>query len=77
MDITQVFQVLQNIFDMLVTLFDFLLGFIEDIVYVATLLPDIVSDVSTLITSFIPAPVLSIILACVTLTVVYRVLGRD
>lgn len=62
---------------MLVTLFDFVIGLIEDTVYIATLLPQLVASVIQSITLFIPAEALVIVTAMITITVIYRVLGRD
>lgn len=74
---TNVFKILQNLFDMLKTAFDFAIGIIEDIVYISTLLPKLVANMISTITIFIPAPALVFITSLITLTVIYRVLGRD
>lgn len=74
---SSVFNLLQDLFEILQTSFNFLLSFLEDLVFVAKLLPQMVSNAAALITSFIPAPALAVILALITLTVVYKILGRD
>lgn len=75
--LANIFKILQNIFDMLVTLFDFLIGIIQDTVYIASLLPELVAGVIESVTLFIPAEALVVVTAMITLTVLYRILGRD
>lgn len=75
--LSNVFGVIQNVFDLLKSFVLFIVEFLQDVVYVASLLPSLVADITSVITAFIPAPVLGLILGLLSITVLYKVLGRD
>lgn len=71
------FDLLQTIFNMLKNLFDIALSLFEDLVYIINLLGSVVTMVPSFIGAFIPAGVIGVIAIMLSVTVVYRVLGRD
>lgn len=73
----KLFSLVQNLFELIKTVVEFVIDFIGDLVYIATLLPNLVTQGVKLITAVIPAPVVTLLVAFITLTVVYRVAGRD
>lgn len=69
-----------NFFDTLIeyikTAFDFLVGVIEDIVYITKLAYDYLSDLPRLF-GFLPVEIVSILLIIFGIVVIYKVLGRE
>ena len=57
--------------------FDFIVGVIEDLIYVGKLLSNAVDSVLPLIISFFPDYLISIISAFICVAVIYKVLGRE
>lgn len=57
--------------------FDFVVGIIEDLIYVIKLLGNASESVFPLIISFFPDYVLSILAVFIVVAVVYKILGRE
>lgn len=57
-------------------LIDFVIGFIEDIIYVVTLCGAFVLKIPTLF-SWLPAPAIAIIVIIFGIVVVYKITGRE
>lgn len=58
------------------SLVDFVVGFIEDIVYVVKLCASFVAKIPLLF-SWLPAPALAIIIIIFSVVVIYKVMGRE
>lgn len=71
--IKNVFLSFSNIVSSLV---DFVVGFIEDIVYVVKLCASFVAKIPLLF-SWLPAPALAIIIIIFSVVVIYKVMGRE
>lgn len=55
---------------------DFLLGLIEDVAYVVQLTAEFVLQIPNYL-SWLPAPVLAIIVSIFVVVVIYKILGRE
>lgn len=71
-----IFNLIKGLVEFVSTVVGFVFKLIEDLVYVVGLLtetgPKLVSYLS-----FLPAQVLSIFAACLTVIVIYKIVGRD
>lgn len=67
---------IQGISDMLLTLWDFVIDFFEDIAYVVELTTSFVVGIPTYF-SWLPAELLALIVAIFGVVVIYKVLGRE
>lgn len=56
--------------------FDFVLGFFEDIVYIIKLTGSFVAKLPQFF-SFLPAPVITLLISIFAVVVIYKVLGRE
>lgn len=74
------FQVLKNFFlsigSVITGLVDFVIGFIEDIVYVVKLCASFVAKIPSLF-SWLPAEVLAIVVITFSVVVIYKIMGRE
>lgn len=57
-------------------LVDFVVGFIEDIVYVVKLCTSFVAKIPKLF-SWLPAPVLGVVVLIFSVVVIYKIMGRE
>lgn len=71
------FKVLNQIFDIITQLFEFVWKLIQDLIYIITLLPKLVVKIPDLLNAFMPGACVSILLVLVSVTVIYRIMGRD
>ena len=62
--------------DVITSLVDFVIGMVEDIVYVITLLGEFVTQIPEYF-SWLPAEALVLVVAIFGLVVIYKVLGRE
>lgn len=65
-----------SIGNVITSLVDFVVGFIEDIVYVVKLCASFVAKIPLLF-SWLPAPALALIIIIFSVVVIYKVLGRE
>lgn len=74
------FQVLKNFFlnigSVITGLVDFVIGFIEDIVYVVKLCTNFVAKIPSLF-SWLPTEVLAIVVITFSVVVIYKIMGRE
>lgn len=74
------FQVLKNFFlsigSVITGLVDFVIGFIEDIVYVVKLCTSFVAKIPSLF-SWLPTEVLAIVVITFSVVVIYKIMGRE
>lgn len=56
--------------------FDFLIQMIKDVVYVVTLCNDFVKKIP-LMFSWLPSPIVSVIVIIFAIVVIYKILGRE
>lgn len=62
--------------DLIVGLVDFVVGLVEDLVYVVTLCGQFVLKIPQFF-SWLPAPVVALIVTIFAIVVIYKVLGRE
>lgn len=55
---------------------DFLVGFVEDIVYIVKITGEFVLEIPNYL-SWLPAPVLAIVIVVFGIVVIYKVMGRE
>lgn len=71
-----IIKFLQGIIDGVTAALDFLVSFIEDIVYVVMLTGEFVLNIPNYF-AWLPAPVLAIVVSIFGIVVIYKVLGRE
>lgn len=74
---TQVVKIIKSLFDLVTGIFDFVIDFFADIIKMVGLLAKSVANLPTILGMFLPEALITIIIALVGVTVLYRVLGRD
>lgn len=62
--------------DVISSLIDFVVGLVEDLVYVVTLCGQFVAKIPTLF-SWLPTEVLALIVTLFAIVVIYKILGRE
>lgn len=62
---------------MLTTLFDFAIGLVEDLLYIITLLPKVILSIPDMLVSFLPSSLVALLMVFISVTVIYRIMGRD
>lgn len=70
-------QILQDLFDMVVMLFDFLWNLILDLLDVVNMLTKVVLYLPNWLGMFLPPSAAGIFIVCVSITVIYRISARD
>lgn len=65
-----------SIGELISSAFDFVIGFFEDIVYVVQLTGKFVLQIPSYF-AWLPAPVLTLVVAIFSVVVIYKVLGRE
>lgn len=73
---TAIISFLQGIADAVSAAIDFLLSLIQDVAYVVELTANFVVQIPTYI-SFLPAEVVTLIVAIFAVVVIYKILGRE
>lgn len=68
---------LTSIAKILTQLFDFLWNLILDLFKIIDMLSAVVLDLPVLLDMFLPPSVAGLFIVCVSITVIYRVAGRD
>lgn len=71
-----IIKFLQGIIDGVTAALDFLIGFIEDIVYVVKLTGEFVVNIPDYF-AWLPAPVLATVVSIFGIVVIYKVTGRE
>lgn len=71
-----IFDLLKSIGEAILTGFDFLKQFSEDIVYVIKLTAEFVLDIPEYF-SWLPTPILSVIVTAFGVVVIYKIIGRE
>ena len=66
----------EGIVDAITGAIDFLIGFIEDIVYIVKITGEFVLEIPNYL-SWLPAPVLVIVVVVFGVVVIYKVMGRE
>lgn len=74
---TKLFDLVQGLFELLLSLWDFVVGLVGDLVYIAKLLPKVIISIPSMLNSLLPSSVVAIIMTFVAVTVIYRIMGRD
>lgn len=65
-----------GIANVITSLIDFVIGFVEDIVYVVKLVGTFVAKIPSLF-SWLPAPAVALIVTVFGVVVIYKVMGRE
>lgn len=71
-----VINFVKNIADVIVAVFDFLIGLIEDLVFMVGLLGQFVVNIPSYL-AWLPGSVISIIVVIFSIVVIYKILGRE
>lgn len=66
----------RGIGDAIVSIFDFIIGFFQDLVYMIKLLGQVVLNIPAYF-SWLPSGVIAIIVTCIGIVVIYKILGRE
>lgn len=66
-----------GIFDLLFTLGEFALGLIGDLLEIVDLLQQVIADMPFWLNAFLPPGVPGLFLILLSITVIYRIAGRD
>lgn len=66
----------EGIVDAITGAIDFLIGFIEDIVYIVKITGEFVLEIPNYL-AWLPAPVLTIVVVVFGVVVIYKVMGRE
>lgn len=66
----------EGIVDAITGAIDFLIGFIEDIVYIVKITGEFVLEIPSYL-GWLPAPVLAIVIVVFGVVVIYKVMGRE
>ena len=66
----------EGIVDAITGAIDFLIGFIEDIVYIVKITGEFVLEIPNYL-AWLPAPVLAIVIVVFGVVVIYKVMGRE
>lgn len=69
-------NVLTSIADFFVSVWNFIINLIEDIVYVVKLASEVIGEIPSFF-SWMPASVLALLVALLGIVVVYKVINRD
>lgn len=72
-----VFDVLAAIADAIVGVFDFIVSFLMDLVYIVQLIGSILLQIPAFFTSWLPAELASLLVLIVTVAAIYKIAGRD
>lgn len=67
---------LQMIGDFFIAVFDFVVGFVEDIIYVVKITAEAVASIPNYLT-FLPGSVGALIITIMAIVVIYKILGRE
>lgn len=67
---------INSIIDILLAFWDFVIDFFEDIAYVVQLVTSFVAGIPQYF-SWLPAPILALIVAIFGVAIIYKVLGRE
>ena len=71
------FNLVQQIFDFILILWGFVLGLINDLLYVIQLVPKVILKLPMMLEAFLPQSIVAILMTFVAVTVIYRIMGRD
>lgn len=66
----------KGIGDAIVAVFDFVISLFEDLIYMIKLLGQVVLNIPVYF-SWLPAPVLALIVVIISIVVIYKILGRE
>ena len=69
-------NLLENIVNFFQTLWDFIINIFNEIVYIIQLLANVVTNIPNYFT-WLPAPVLTLIILAISIVVIYKVMGRE
>lgn len=67
---------ISGISDAIKAIIDFVIGLFEDLVYMIKLLGQVVINIPNYF-SWLPAPVLALIVLLISIVVIYKILGRE
>ena len=71
-----VVDAIKSIGQMISSLFDFVIGFFEDIAYMVKLLGEFIADIPSYF-SWLPGGVVAIIATIFSIVVIYKIIGRE
>lgn len=68
---------IKEFFNLVVTLFDFVFGLIQDLLKVVQLLAEAILQIPTYLNAFFPSAFISIFMIIISIVVIYKMLGRE
>lgn len=72
-----VFDVLSAIADAIVGVFDFIVSFLMDLVYIVQLIGSILLQIPTFFSAWLPPELAGLLVLIVTVAAIYKIAGRD
>lgn len=69
--------ILQDLFEMVSSLFDFAFCLIKDLLSVANMLSKLILDIPVWLELFLPPSIAGLFVVVLSVTVIYRIAGRD
>lgn len=67
---------IKEVYNIIKTLFDFIIGFIHDLIELVKMVGEAVAKVPSML-GFLPSAILSLLLLLIGVAVMYKVLGRE
>lgn len=74
---TAVFDVLAAIADAIVGVFDFVVSFLTDLVYIVQLIGSILLQIPGFFTSWLPPGLATLLVLIISVAAIYKIAGRD
>lgn len=71
-----IFDAIKGFFTFIVSIVQFILNLIKDLVYVVKLIGQTVIKIPSML-GFLPGTVIALFMVCVSVVVIYKVVGRD
>lgn len=71
-----IFEAIKGFFTFVVSAVEFVIKLIKDLVYVVGMLKDVVLRIPTYL-GFLPTTLISMFAVCLSVVIVYKVVGRD
>lgn len=72
----EIVSALENFFDVITNLVDFVFGIFEDLLFMIQLLGKFIVNIPSYF-SWLPAPFVSVIVVIFSIVVIYKILGRE
>lgn len=71
-----IFDAIKGFFEFVISIFQFILNLIKDLVFVVKLVGEAVLKLPSML-GFLPTSIISLVMVCISVVVIYKVVGRD